>query len=323
MAIFMETYVKDFIEEHARSNEKEIYGWLIGYEDHKRNVYICAVFDCRNYTKQTIVAAIPDLREFHMLGSALPQGIGVLGIYHSHPRNVFHSHTDDSTLNNIKQIYPNVISIVTNGYETKYFRFKDDELLPAKIKFKKIKLKESIFFESEIAIPSNCEDKIKLSTYLRDEIEKNWEKRTYWYSNKQIYSINSVSDLIGKKIFIKFPQKNFKNQKKIPFFALLYPDPTDKIEKIHEKIKIELIDDLLQKTNKSTVNVAGNGLMIPETQYIDYMGIPLKVHLIPDTIDSLPPYHLIREIKPRIKRLKEIGLKKFAQKLQNSIKNIE
>lgn len=141
----MEKYVKEYIEEHAKENEKEIYGWLIGYDDNLGNVYIIAAYDCQKYAQQTTVSAIPELKEFQFISSGLPQGIGVIGIYHSHPKGVFHSNIDDTTLKSLKKMYNNVISIVTNGIETKYFRFLKDALEPVAVSLQKIELKKIHF----------------------------------------------------------------------------------------------------------------------------------------------------------------------------------
>jgi proteasome lid subunit RPN8/RPN11 len=72
---------------------------------------------------QTAIGAQPDPKELQELAAALPLGIGFVGIYHSHPDAVFHSSTDDRSLMTFSRFYPKMLSAVTNGTETKWFRF--------------------------------------------------------------------------------------------------------------------------------------------------------------------------------------------------------
>lgn len=168
-------------------------------------------------------------------------------------------------------------------------------------------------------IPANCRDKIELSSFLRDEIEKNWNKKSYIFYNKRIEPSISVKELLDKVVNIKIPMKQFKNTTKISFLALLHPEQTKKLEDLDQKIKIELIDDMLQKVNKSTLNVRTNEIMIPSTHYLNYMGVLIKIHLFLDERDSKTKDTLIEDMTPRINRMKKLGMNNYIELLQKSI----
>ena len=123
--VMINPWVRKFLESHARSYKKEVYGWLIGYEDNQKNQYIISTIPCQRYIEQEYAHATPDPIEFQEIGAFLPHGLGIIGIYHSHPDSVFHSGTDDSTLQNFTRMYPNMISGVTNGDETRWFCLKN------------------------------------------------------------------------------------------------------------------------------------------------------------------------------------------------------
>lgn len=127
MNLIKEFYIPEIfvnvIKNQALSSENEIYGWLIGYQ--KNNIpHVLTIIECQRFEQQSVIRAIPDVQEFQEISSVLPQGIGPIGIYHSHPfsSEVFHSHTDDSTLISLSNQFPNCISIVTNGEEINFYR---------------------------------------------------------------------------------------------------------------------------------------------------------------------------------------------------------
>ncbi len=139
--------VLPYIEAHARSSDKEIYGWLIGYEQERDDVgsnskydaekmsadgevdlIVLAAYSCHDYQVQTRVGAEPNPSELSALNSMLPAGLSNLGMYHSHPKGVFHSHTDDDTLLQMAKVYPRVVSIVSNGEQTEVFKVIDGQV---------------------------------------------------------------------------------------------------------------------------------------------------------------------------------------------------
>ena len=123
---FIESWIDDFIKERGKAAKEtmnnEIYGWLIGYESKDGNVMVISAIACHRYNQQSVIGAQPDPMELQELGFALPVGVGFVGIYHSHPDEVFHSRTDNETLMTYARFYPKMLSAVTNGTDTKWYR---------------------------------------------------------------------------------------------------------------------------------------------------------------------------------------------------------
>jgi proteasome lid subunit RPN8/RPN11 len=113
--IIIAPWIINYIKKHAQNSPNEIYGWLVGRESFNNDLYIFSVFACENYQIQNEISAAPNPRELQELGSILPQGVGIVGIYHSHPSDVFHSSVDDLTIQNLSKYYNNIISAVTNS----------------------------------------------------------------------------------------------------------------------------------------------------------------------------------------------------------------
>ncbi len=120
--VHVDHWIEEFIKAHARTSSKEIYGWLVGHEIPAGDLLVVSAIACERYTTQHEVGARPDTREIQELASSMPQGIGFVGIYHSHPGDVFHSTTDDETAISMARLYPRVLSAVTNGRITKWYR---------------------------------------------------------------------------------------------------------------------------------------------------------------------------------------------------------
>ncbi|MHA1585042.1 MAG: Mov34/MPN/PAD-1 family protein [Promethearchaeota archaeon] len=108
-------WIEHFIKQHALTSSREIYGWLIGSENSKGDVFILSVIPCQRYLHQSAIGAAPDPAEVQEISSSLPDGVGIIGIYHSHPADIFHSSIDDRTLQNFTRLYPKMISAVTNA----------------------------------------------------------------------------------------------------------------------------------------------------------------------------------------------------------------
>ncbi|WP_371805147.1 Mov34/MPN/PAD-1 family protein [Candidatus Lokiarchaeum ossiferum] len=128
-------WILDFIKNHALSSPKEIYGWLIGRENPEGDLIVLTAVACQRYQLQTYIGAAPDPREVQELSSSLPHGVGMIGIYHSHPADIFHSSVDDRTLQNLARYYPKMISAVTNSNsseddeqnKTRWFQLSSEE----------------------------------------------------------------------------------------------------------------------------------------------------------------------------------------------------
>ncbi len=114
--LFVNPVVDTIIKHHASTSSKEIYGWLLGTEFSNGDSYIWAAIPCVKYTHQSEIGALPDPIEFQDVSAVLPEGVGIIGIYHSHPNRIFHSSTDNATLARFSALYPKMISAVTNPF---------------------------------------------------------------------------------------------------------------------------------------------------------------------------------------------------------------
>jgi proteasome lid subunit RPN8/RPN11 len=108
-------WVLTLIKQHALHHSQEIYGWLIGRETTSGKLYVCSAMSCEHYQEQSQIGAAPDPRDQQGIGNALPNGLGIIGIYHSHPAEIFHSSVDNRTLRNLSKFYPHILSAVTNA----------------------------------------------------------------------------------------------------------------------------------------------------------------------------------------------------------------
>ena len=116
------------IKKHAKKNkDKEIYGWLIGF-DYQGELYVTYSVPCIKYIQQELTIAEPSHEEVIEISRTIPAGIGIIGIYHSHTGEVYHSSTDDSTIKQFSSVYPYFVSIVTNITETKIYQLIDDSV---------------------------------------------------------------------------------------------------------------------------------------------------------------------------------------------------
>ncbi len=138
-------WILDFIKHHALSSAKEIYGWLIGRETTNGDLVVLTAVACQRYQMQTYIGAAPDPREVQELSTALPNGVGMIGIYHSHPADIFHSSVDDKTLQNLARYYPKMISAVANSdafdeeekNHTRWFQLSSDGISTEEIEMTK------------------------------------------------------------------------------------------------------------------------------------------------------------------------------------------
>jgi len=207
-----DTFIK-VIKNQAINSENEIYGWLIGYvKDKIPN--ILAIFECKNFDQQTLISAVPNAQEFQELSSLMPQGIGPIGIYHSHPfsSEVFHSHTDDATLLSLSNQFSDCISIVTNGHQTNYYKMgrnkKTEEIKP---KFDHPKVLNYIMlkFEEELDVKIDKqylneideinELKIQIINHIRNYYEIKWKGSQFIINDKPITKNHTIDHYLSDK----------------------------------------------------------------------------------------------------------------------------
>lgn len=223
------------IKNQALLSEKEIYGWLIGYQQ-SNIMKVLAFIPCENYVEQTQISAIPATQEFQKIASMMPQGIGPIGIYHSHPisSNIFHSHTDDKTLLNLNRLFNGCVSIVTTGKEIKFYKINRenktfeiglDITVPQIPECFMISLNEKfvISIAKESIKNKNESQKIKITiqNFLTDFFEKIWKDLQFYYKGNILSGEESIIDYLAgtssnSSIQLKIPLKyktNLKNQK--------------------------------------------------------------------------------------------------------------
>ena len=215
----------EIIKDQARSSYDEIYGWLIGYS--KNNIpHILAISECNRFEQQTLISAIPHALEFQELSSTMPQGIGPIGIYHSHPASssLFHSHTDDNTLVSLTNQFQNCVSIVTNGEEINFYQMgKEKKATQIKAELNEPKVSDFIL----VAIDENFDVrisnslfknsnktnyiKIKIHNILINNLQNHWNEFGLSKNNLNITEKVKVkeyvtNDITGEPIYIKIPQ---------------------------------------------------------------------------------------------------------------------
>ncbi len=267
--VLFDKQVIPFIEHHANKNTgKEIYGWLLGYErwhldatsKDRKTQHILAAYACHNYRIQTLINAEPDPNELSALDSMLSQGIANIGMYHSHPKGVFHSHTDDKTLLEMGKIYPDIISIVTNGEETHCFKIIDSEVKEIPIVTKTFQ-PEFIITKISSMIKLDKQKQYfnvasKFENDLQIQLEENWESR------------DEKSNIIN----LELDEFNYGSDFTLPLtirssiFGDLKNTPQKHIIEAIKKTGYELITSANQK-----YDLLQNGI-------INYFNIPMKIY---------------------------------------------
>ncbi len=139
----------------------------------------------------------------------MPQGIGPIGIYHSHPfsSEIFHSHTDDSTLLSLSNQFSNCVSIVTNGKDINYYQMgKESKTIEINVKyiepeipkFLLILFDETLLIKINKSILNNVENvsnlKIRILNEVNNFLENIWSDLELFAN----YSKISENDVVTK-----------------------------------------------------------------------------------------------------------------------------
>src|SRR5271157_1098321 len=197
----------DFIAENARHYTEEVYGWLLGYfADGEPS--ILGAYDCQEFLEQTLISAIPEPKQFHQLAISLPNGIGVIGMYHSHPAgsNIFHSHIDDNTVLDYITLESNFVSAVTNGKDIQCFMLVDKDTKALKNVTPKLKvppLPPSTHFRANIDLDISADDgevtAPLITSKIAEIINQDWDSRRFLesVSNKVLDKKAALSKLIA------------------------------------------------------------------------------------------------------------------------------
>ncbi|MFX1366706.1 MAG: hypothetical protein ACFFCE_06230 [Promethearchaeota archaeon] len=227
-----------------------------------------------------MISAIPDAQEFQELSFVLPQGIGPIGIYHSHPfsSEIFHSHTDNFTLISLSNQFPQCISIITNGQQINYYQM-DKKGKIKEIEVKKVEVKTPKFLlfsmKEDLVINLHKESitgsinreklKIKIINKIREFFEESWEDMELFHKHR----------LIKKNEYIK------------PYLVdSICEDPV--IMKIPDHYKIHKKNELFIETiNKnSEINTLSFNLMIKTTIPIYIIEVKKKYNEISQLIKT-------------------------------------
>ena len=180
--------VWDFILANARAFKAEVYGWLLGYYADNGEPTILGAYDCQKFVEQTLISAIPEPKEYHEIAVSLPNGIGVVGMYHSHPAgsNIFHSHIDDSTVIDYTRLAENFVSLVTNGTDVQCFMLVDKKSRKLKKIEPQLKLPKTPFCTQfrvnlNVHLPKNGSqiESHVITSQFADLFFNHWEKRRY------------------------------------------------------------------------------------------------------------------------------------------------
>lgn len=216
----------DNIKNQAYNSYEEIYGWLIGYIEIDIPK-VLAIFECTKFEQQTVISAMPNVLEFQEISSILPQGIGPIGIYHSHPvsSEIFHSHTDDSTLSSLTNQFQHCVSIVTNGKELKYYQMGKKRLTkeidvefyqPEVSKFILLTINEKFGIQIDIKLLDGEENlnklKVKIRNLMINYFQNFWDKFEFLINGFIISKNTNLNkyfsdNLEATSINLKIPEK--------------------------------------------------------------------------------------------------------------------
>ena len=286
----------EVIKDQARSSYDEIYGWLIGYS--KNNIpHILAISECKRFEQQTPISAIPHAQEFQELSSTMPQGIGPIGIYHSHPASsrLFHSHKDDNTLVSLTNQFENCVSIVTNGEEINFYQMgKEKKTREVKVEFNDPEVSDFILVainekfnfrvSNNLFKDSNKINyiKIKIQNILIDSFQNHWSEFGLSKNNLNIAKTAKVNDFLtnditAESIYIKIPHV----VKEIITNSLILKNQDANEEDVDENDTINLS---LKIETKFLIYVINNNRELYDLENeirVEFLGniLPQKLHL--------------------------------------------
>ncbi|UJG44004.1 MAG: Mov34/MPN/PAD-1 family protein [Candidatus Heimdallarchaeum endolithica] len=210
------------IEKHAiEFKGREIYGWLLGYDD-GINLKVIASVPCKMYKIQNEVRAEPSTEEAFEIVKNIPKGIGIIGIYHSHPNKVYHSVTDDLTVKQYANMYPHFLSIVTNGKETKSFQLIGNDVEPITADELKEETLKKLSFKLHLKY-YYAEEELSLayiSSEIREFLEKEVSNLKLVINGREIKEKEKIDSLTKSLIEIKLNNTdvNYAEERKSVLF---------------------------------------------------------------------------------------------------------
>lgn len=260
--VYIFEHVLEAIENHAASfKEQEIYGWLLGYDFYDK-LFVISSIPCYYYRMQSQISAEPSHEEVMEIIKAIPKGIGVVGIYHSHTGKVFHSKTDDQTIEQFATIYPFFLSIVTNVSETKYYQFKENSV--NEINVGKIKKEDLVLSNFETSVAFDVE-KIgeRILTYVSTELREKLENSQIAKISCDFKELDDKTDLFSIRneicqVLLEHPElekREFgsKLSSKILLDANILSQKGTKISEVKGKLKRSFTDDMYYQLKNTEV----------------------------------------------------------------------
>jgi len=256
-----------------------IYGWLLGY-DHNDQLFVVSSVPCKQYKMQNQIIAEPSQEEVMEISKAIPMGIGIVGIYHSHVGKVFHSSTDDHTVKQFASVYPYFLSIVTNVEETKYYQLKDESVEEIKVKVSSIKMPQSIRFIAKAKLNLSQGTKLNIQTISSKmrEILESFEVKQIEYKQNLLSGSISTDKLEGNECLVRFSvfEDNLATADDLTFtmdlHANIFAQERTPLSLIKPLMKQAFIDDMYYQL-KNTIVTKGE------------ISRPVRIEFLYDNID--------------------------------------
>lgn len=326
--------VWDFIPANAREFKAEVYGWLLGYYADNGDPVILGAYDCQKFVEQTLISAIPDPKQYHEVAVSLPNGIGVLGMYHSHPAgsNIFHSHIDDSTVLDYTSLASNFISIVTNGLDVQCFMLvdkKDRKLKKVEPQLKLPKSPPSTHFHVNLNlrldVAGSQVEAHNITSQFADMFHNKWEKRLYLVSG-------SKKNIDDKTALIKVPEDPASKLRTLDVDLTgllgekekattggisiqgridieLFHKNNDTLAQVDQKVRNAIQNQLNQRILKGHLDPTGKSWTLAPSHEIWFWNIPLVIIFsLYDAQNECEEF-----LKGMLQRIKYISLDKVKQ----------
>ena len=242
----------------------------------------------------------------------MPQGIGPVGIYHSHPfsSEIFHSHTDDSTLLSLSRQFPHCVSAITNGKEVKYYQMNNGSktteitvnfIEPEIPRFLLIALEENFRFKVSKNTKNN---RIKVLNEVRNYFEKIWDDLEFYFKNSKISKNEKITPFLVDNIHSKpVHLKILKRHKAINDNLIVIADSADSdfsesflkliltakcliysvsesetFQSLNQAIKTELLsNNIIQKIYHSILDYDKQQIIVPKECYLSFFGFYVKI----------------------------------------------
>ena len=204
--------VDENIKRHAEAFPYiEIYGWLLGY-DYNNQLFVISSIPCKQYKMQNKIIAEPSQEKVMEISKAIPRGIGIVGIYHSHVGEVFHSSTDNHTVKQFASVYPYFLSIVTNVQETKFYQLKGQNVEETKVKISGLQVPLPIKFLAKVRLnlPSLSDLNIQTISSKMREILESFAVKQIEYNQNLLSDTMSTDKIEGKECLVRFSVRGEK-----------------------------------------------------------------------------------------------------------------